>query len=278
MRKRPDTDTMQHKTRKGSVQSEFVRAREIAHNVLCLVFPTGPTQREYRAILEVSATNYTLRSEEEQDLIIAGYRALLKALAFPIQILVRSQQLDLKPYVQSLLETSATPLHDATWRELALSHAQYVRELAARRTLLEHRFYLILPADHGSDTKQHAWAGLLPLGNKGARNRAESLEQAQQQLDLRTEVLAQQLASLGLQCRRLSGYDLAALYASCLTPDRAMRSPLPPQAFASVGQSTRVKQPRLTWQGNYHTSVRCLPFPCLTCHTWPICLPLPAWK
>src|SRR5260370_22831442 len=246
MGKQPDTDTMQHKTRKGSVQLEFVRVREIAHNVLCLVSPTGPTQREYRAILEVSATNYTLRSEEEQDLIIAGYRALLKALAFPIQILVRSQQLDLRPYVQGLLETSATTLHDATWRELALSHAQYVRELAARRTLLEHHFYLILPADQGSQTKPHALAGLLPFGNKGARNRAESLEQAQQQLDLRTEVMAQQLASLGLQCRRLSGYELAALYASCLTPDRAMRSPLPPQAFASVGQPTRVKQHRKT--------------------------------
>jgi hypothetical protein len=277
MGKQSDTDAMQPKTRKGSVQSEFVRAREIAHNVLCLVSPTGPTQREYRAILEVSATNYTLRSQEEQDLIIAGYRALLKALAFPIQILVRSQQLDLGPYVQSLLETSATTLHDATWRELALSHAQYVRELAARRTLLEHRFYLILPADQGSDTKPHALAGLLPFGNKGARNGAESLEHAQQQLDLRTEVMAQQLASLGLQCRRLSGYELAALYASCLP------RPLPvsanQHASSSTGsRSSPARYPRLTWQDKHTASVRVQPFPCLICHTWPTCLPRPAWK
>src|SRR5713101_10006158 len=135
MGKQPDTDTMQPKTRKGSVQSEFVRAREIAHNVLCLVSPTGPTRREYRAILEVSATNYTLRSQEEQDLIIAGYRALLKALAFPIQILVRSQQLDLSPYVQHLEETAAQSAADPMWRDLADSHAQFVRELAARHTL-----------------------------------------------------------------------------------------------------------------------------------------------
>jgi len=242
MGKQPDTSTMSPKSRKGSVQAEFVRLREIAHNVLCLVSPASPTQCEYRTILEVSATNYTLRSEEEQDLMIAGYRSFLKSLSFPIQILVRSQQLDLRPYVQSLLETSATTMHDATWRELALSHAQYVRELAARRTLLEHRFYLILPSDQGSDRKQHALAGLLPFGIKGARNSAESLEKAQQQLDLRAEVVAQQLASLGLQCRRLAGYELAALYASCLTPDRALRYPLPPQAFASVGQLTRVRR------------------------------------
>src|SRR6266480_7702101 len=242
MGKHSDTIALPSKPRVGSVQSEFVRLREIAHNVLCLVSPTNPEHREYRAILEVSATNYTLRSEEEQESIIAGYRAFLKSLTFPIQILVRSQQLDLKPYVQSLLESSTTTLQDATWRELALSHAQYVRELAARRTLLEHRFYVIIPSDQGSDTKQHALAGLIPFGNKGARNRTETLEKAQQQLDLRAEVITQQLASLGLQCRRLAGYELASLYTSCLTPDRALRYPLPPQAFASVGQPTRVKQ------------------------------------
>ena len=116
MGKQPDTSTMSPKSRKGSVQAEFVRLREIAHNVLCLVSPASPTQCEYRTILEVSATNYTLRSEEEQDLMIAGYRSFLKSLSFPIQILVRSQQLDLRPYVQSLLETSTTTMPDGTWR------------------------------------------------------------------------------------------------------------------------------------------------------------------
>ena len=229
------------KSRAGSVQAEFVRLRDIAHNVLCLISPANPSQREYRAILEVSATNYTLTSEEEQELIVAGYRAFLKSLTFPLQILVRSQQLDLQPYVQSLLDSSTT-MHDATWRELAHSHAQYVRELAARRTLLEHRFYLIIPSDQASDTKQHALAGLLPFRRKGARNRVETLEKAQQQLDLRAGMVAQQLSSIGLQCRRLAGYELASLYYSCLTPDRALRFSLPPQAFASVNQPTRVKQ------------------------------------
>ena len=241
MGKQSDTSMPHNTSRKSSVQSEFVRVRDIAHNVLCLISPISPLQREYRAILEVSATNYTLTSEEEQELMVAGYRAFLKSLTFPIQILVRSQQLDLQPYVQSVLESSATMQH-GTWQELALSHAQYVRELAARRTLLEHRFYLIIPADQEGDTKQHTLSGLFSFGNKGARKRAESLEKAQQQLDLRAEVVAQQLASLGLQCRRLAGYELASLYYSCLTPDRALRYPLPPQAFASVNQPTRVKQ------------------------------------
>src|SRR5437870_1847574 len=122
MGKQSDTFALPPKSRVGSVQAEFVRLRDIAHNVLCLGSPTNPMQREYRSILEVSATNYTLTSEEEQELIVAGYRAFLKSLTFPLQILVRSQQLDLRPYVQNLLEGSTATLQDATWRELAFSH------------------------------------------------------------------------------------------------------------------------------------------------------------
>jgi len=111
MGKQSGSFALPSKSRRGSVQVEFVRLRDIAHTVLCLVSPTNPSQREFRTILEVSATNYTLTSEEEQALIVAGYRAFLKSLTFPIQILVRSQQLDLQPYVQSVLESSLTMQH-----------------------------------------------------------------------------------------------------------------------------------------------------------------------
>ncbi len=228
------------------MQEAFVQVREIAHNVLCLASPGSPTRREYRAILEVSSTNYTLKSEEEQDLMIAGYRAFLKALAFPMQILVRSQELDLSPYVQHLEETAAQSAVDPMWRDLADSHAQFVRELAARRTLLAHRFYLILPSDQGPGTRQPALTHLLPFGRKRARERmkAESLEKAQQQLDLRAEIVTQQLAAIGLHCRRLTGEELIALYYSCLTPERAIRYPLPALAISGIGRPTRVRQHR----------------------------------
>ncbi len=238
--------TREQPSRRGSVQEAFVQVREIAHNVLCLASPDSPTQREYRAILEVSSTNCTLKSEEEQDLMIAGYRAFLKALAFPIQILVRSQELDLSPYVQHLEETAAQSAADPMWRDLADSHAQFVRELAARRTLLAHRFYLILPSDQGPGTRQPSFANLLPFGRKRARERikAETLEKAQQQLDLRAEVVTQQLAAIGLHCRRLTGEELIALYYSCLTPERAIRYPLPALAVSGIGRPTRVRQHR----------------------------------
>lgn len=227
------------------MQGEFVRLREISHNVLGLASAGSPTKREYRAVLEVSSTNYTLKSEDEQDLIIAGYRAFLKSLAFPIQILVRSQQLDLSPYLQSLLEASTTSMHDPMWKELADSHTQFVQELAARRTLLEHRFYLILPFEPESGTRQPPFSTLLSFGGKRKWIKAETLEKAQQQLDLRVEVVTQQLAAIGLHCHRLAGEELISLYYSCLTPERAIRYPLSSLVVSGIGRPTKVKQRKL---------------------------------
>src|SRR2546421_1557462 len=74
----------------GGVQSEFVRVREVDHTIMCLVSSADPACREYRAILEVTSTNFTLKAEDEQEVIINGYHAFLKSLSFPIQVLVRS--------------------------------------------------------------------------------------------------------------------------------------------------------------------------------------------
>src|SRR5579884_14016 len=167
----------------GSVQSGFVRIREVENNILCLVSPEDPDSREYRAILEVTSTNFTLKAEDEQEVIVNGYRAFLKSLSFPIQVLVRSQRLDLGQYLQSLEE--ATDADDeATWKELANSHAQFVRELASRRTLLEHRFYIIIPAEHADASRSNPLLSLLPGDRKRRQQRArkETLEKAQQQL------------------------------------------------------------------------------------------------
>jgi len=42
-------------------------------------------------VIEVSATNFTLLSPEEQDAKIYAYASLLNSLSFPIQIVIRSK-------------------------------------------------------------------------------------------------------------------------------------------------------------------------------------------
>ncbi|PJC76494.1 hypothetical protein CO010_02510, partial [Candidatus Shapirobacteria bacterium CG_4_8_14_3_um_filter_39_11] len=53
-------------------------------------------------VMSVSAVNFDLLSEREQDAIIGAYGALLNSLTFPIQILVRSQKKDISSYLDLL--------------------------------------------------------------------------------------------------------------------------------------------------------------------------------
>jgi hypothetical protein len=258
-----------------SVQEHYVAVREIVDDVFCLAPLGGSAEtataherrsrlrpfREYRAILEVSSVNYALKSEGEQEAITVSYQAFLNALAFPVQVLVRVVRLDLAPYLARLDTLSAQRTttsvagqqrHAApaktVWQQLAHDHADFVRDLAARRTLLERRFYLIVPADgetaRGSRLTR-ADAGLagssvsrLLPGHRRRVRRAveEQLANARQQLNLRSGELVRQLGRIGLEARRLSGHELACLSYNCLTPARAARHPLPEAVVSGAGR------------------------------------------
>ena len=53
-------------------------------------------------VIETSAVNFGLLSQEEQDAIIYAYAALLNSLTFPIQILIRSKKKDISHYLDLL--------------------------------------------------------------------------------------------------------------------------------------------------------------------------------
>ena len=103
-----------------SVQRDMLRLRETKGDMLCLYAPGSPTRRSYRAVLEVSPINLSLKAEDEQEAIIERFGALIRSLSFPVQILVRNQRLDLTPYIRHLLaQPGADGQHPPTWYALA---------------------------------------------------------------------------------------------------------------------------------------------------------------
>jgi hypothetical protein len=227
----------QARTQPG-VQREIVYLRETKGDMLCLYAPSAPTRRSYRAVLEVSPINFSLKAEEEQEAIIERFAAFIRSLSFPAQILVRNQRLDLAPYIGRLLAQPIGQMqHPPNWYTLARSLADLLQKIASQRTLIERHVYVIIPASQGAGTKGFP----SPFGKRHAQRVAETEEQARQELALRAEALAQQLASCGLVCRRLQSVELARLFYSCLTSERALSRPLTEGLLSAVGRSTRVK-------------------------------------
>ena len=126
-----------HRRRRLASVQELLPLDEIAGDVLRL------RGGDYRAVLQAGSVNFALKSETEQESILAGYRRFLNGLAYPLQVLVRVVPTDVEGYLAGVRAARAG---SDTLRRLALDHEAFVRRIARERTLLDRRFYVVVPA------------------------------------------------------------------------------------------------------------------------------------
>lgn len=179
-----------------------------------------------RAVLAVGSINFALAGAAEQEAVLAGYRAFLNGLRFPLQVLVRVEATDVEHYLGGLrTRIGSSPM----LARLALDHETFVRRLAREHTLLERRFHVVVPA--GDD--EPAPASTPPIRLPWRRDGATPSQHAAltvRTLTERCDQVAQALAGLGLHTCRLAGRELAELWYGMLVPDRARLQPLPTTA------------------------------------------------
>ena len=193
----------------ASVQAVRLSVRAIEGDVIQL------TSGAYRAVLEVTGTAGPLDDEVRQTAVLAGFAAFLNALSFPVQILVRAVPVDLAGYVASIEEHAARGLAGHL-SSLAHEHAVFVQGLARQRSLLERRFFIVVPAQSSPATD---WSSRL-LG-RTTRSTEPEREAACRQLSFRCDEVIRQLVRCGLSARRLNDLELAQLYLTCWSPERA---------------------------------------------------------
>jgi hypothetical protein len=190
---------------------ELLPLDDIVDGVLCL------RGGDYRAVLEAQSVNFALKSEAEQESIMAGYRAFLNSLSCPIQVVVRILPTDVEAYLAGLRERFAGRGGEAL-RRLALDHEAFVRRLGRERTLLERRFYVVVPAGLEGAFERR---GIRWPWQKTSTNVRQNLDAAARQLAFRCQELTQALASFGVAARRLSTEEIAQLWSTCLRSEVA---------------------------------------------------------
>jgi hypothetical protein len=202
--------------KQASVQSVRLGIQAIQQDVVELA------GGDYRAVLEVSGVARPFDDDVRLEGLLAGFATFLNSLNHPIQIVVRATPVDLSRYL-SALEERGRRVHDSAdgggqLADLARDHAGFVQGLARQRTLLERRFYVVVPAESAPPMN---WTRRL----RGARGDSLDLEPrreaARRQLNLRCEDLRRQFARCGLAARRLGDLELAQLYLACWSPERA---------------------------------------------------------
>jgi hypothetical protein len=197
------------KPKRTSVQSTRLAIENIQTSVIAL--PDG----EYRAILEVSGVARPFEDEARLEGILAGFATFLNGLSYPLQILVRASPVDLSRYLAALEERGRQEM-DGQLAELAHDHAAFIQGLARQRTLLERRFYVIVPSESAT---RATWFGR--LRRRRTVDDEPHRDAARRQLTFRCDDVSRQLARCGLNARRLGDLELAQLYLGCWSPERA---------------------------------------------------------
>lgn len=151
---------------------------------------------QYRAILSVSALNFELRSETEQDAIIDTYESFLNSLGWPIQILVRTREIDMDKYLEDLserLSNETVPIYQSQIQ----NYNQFIRSLITNNKILTRHFYIIVPFQ----LTEKSDFGLV-----------------REQLKLRADIIAKSITRLGMRANSLDSLAALDLFYSFYSP------------------------------------------------------------
>lgn len=168
------------------------------------------------AVLETGAVNFDLLSEREQDAMIEAYSSLLNSLSFPIQVVMRSQKLDISSYLARLKKAGEAQENEALKKHVRLYY-DFVKDLITKNEVLDKDFYVALPHREIKISLGNPLTKVLRSlrGESGASPSVDPEEvvvAARPKLEPRIDHLIKQFARIGIQARRLNTEELIGLF------------------------------------------------------------------
>jgi type IV secretory pathway VirB4 component len=177
----------------------------------------------YRAVVMCKAINFDLMSPQEREAVEYSYQGFLNSLYFPVQIFVRSQKVDLRPYIEKLDKIRSE--HENMLLALLMEdYINFMSDLATQTNVMDKKFYVVVPLF------QNASKGFLAnaFGQKEQKvviNEAD-LERAKTELRNRVQAVIGGLQQAGIQSLPLDTQELIELYYDAYNPDTATRQQL----------------------------------------------------
>ena len=170
---------------------------------------------QYRAILEVAALNFELRSDEEQDAIIDTYESVLNSVGVPLQILIRTREIDMDKYLEDLQDRSKDEKEEI-YRDQLKNYNEFIRTLIADNKILTRHFYIVVPYQPTD------------------KNEKADFDLVEEQLRLRLDIVSKGIAKLGMHTFQIDSLKVLDLFYSFYSPTQAKIQPLTEQVLERV--------------------------------------------
>lgn len=188
----------------------------------------------YRSVVMVKSINFDLMSQGEQEAVEFSYQGFLNSLYFPIQIFIRSQKVDLQPYITKLDKIRSE--HDNMLLALLMEdYISYIDQLGQQTNIMDKKFYVVIPYFPSVDVQKaltqskNFITGVVSLFDKKEQHvviNEEDLEKAKTELRNRVQAVLSGLLQSGIQGLPLDTQELIELYYDTYNPDTATRQQL----------------------------------------------------
>lgn len=201
----------------------------------------------FRAVIACKSINFDLMSSREREGVEYSYQNFLNALYFPVQVYIRSQRVDIGPYLDRLEEIRRGQ-DNMLLNVLMDDYIQFIDVLSQEANIMDKSFFIIVPYSPAGDATSviNQGKGFFDKFFSGAKPTIAitkidkvAYEKAKDEIKNRVDSVISSLLQVGIQAVPLSTKELGELYYNVYNPDTAVREPL--GDFSSV-TSTYVRR------------------------------------
>ncbi len=186
----------------------------------------------FRAVIACQSINFDLMSESEREAVEYSYQNFLNSLHFTTQILIRSQRVDIGPYLERLAEIRKNN-DNMLLGVLMDDYINFIDILSQEANIMDKSFFIVIPYYVSDEAEKVLTQTRNFFSGISQKKQAEvtkidraTYDKAITEINNRVESVISGLFQIGVHSVRLNTRELGALYYNFNNPDTAVREPL----------------------------------------------------
>lgn len=190
------------------------------------------TDGSFRALIACQSINFDLMSTAEQESIELFFQGFLNSLYFPIQIFIRSQRVDMTPYIEYLQELQEKQ-DNLLLINLMEDYIDFIGRISEEANIMKKSFFVVVEfnpfGDISSQTNsaKNLFSSLFSNDQpKKITISAQGFQKTKDEIENRSNTIINGLSQLGINSVRVKTKDLATIFYNIYNPDTAVQEPL----------------------------------------------------
>ena len=183
-------------------------------------------------VVMVGGTNFALKSEEEQNIMVSNYQNFLNSLDYQVQIVMHSRKINIERYL-SQLEKRRADEPSGLLRNQITEYQEFVRGFVSQFAIMRKIFLVVVPFYPVNMPSASGITSRLPFFGRKPDPEADKAGAESQfrenagQLAQRVEAVTEGMRQIGLEATVLENQELVELYYNFYNPDTVERDDVP---------------------------------------------------